>query len=147
MYKEKHILLSIQPRIVEEIISGEKKFEFRRKFSDLTKPEISNTVIIYCSSPVMKIIGSFVVKKFYHSDFDTLMKQVKANKEYEQRIANYLIDKTSCFAMEISELKLYEYPLSLGYLRNTYLGFVPGQSYRYLPGGIKNELISRNQSL
>jgi type I restriction enzyme S subunit len=139
-----YILLSIKPIIVDEIISGEKKFEFRRKFSDLTKSEINNTVIIYCSSPVMKIIGSFVVKNFYHSDFDTLMKQVKADKEYEQRIASYLIDKTSCFAMEISELKLYEYPLSLDYLRNTYPGFVPGQSYRYLPEDIKNELISKN---
>lgn len=147
MSEQKHILLSIQPKIVDEIISGEKKFEFRRKFTDLTNPEISNKIIIYCSSPVMKIIGSFVVKNFYHSDFDTLMKQVKADDKWEKRISKYLIDKTSCFAMEISELKLFDHALSLEYLRKSYPGFVPGQSYRYLPEDIKNELISKNHNL
>ena len=147
MKKEKHILLSIQPRIIEEIVSGEKKFEFRRKFPDLNKPDISNKIIVYRSSPMMEIWGSFVVKSFYHSDFDTLMKQVKADDAYNRRISKYLIDKESCFAMEISSLNIYNNPLSLEYLRNTYPGFGPGQSYRYLPEDIKLDLSAKNHGL
>jgi hypothetical protein len=56
----------------------------------------------------MEIWGSFVVKNFYHSDFDILMQQVKANDDYRARISNYLIDKASCFAIEISQLKVYK---------------------------------------
>ncbi|TMM47031.1 hypothetical protein [Colwellia ponticola] len=147
MPAEKYILLSIQPRIVEEIINGTKKFEFRRKFPDLDNSNISRKVIIYCSSPVMKIIGSFVVKNFYHSDFDTLMKKVKADDAYNKRISKYLIDKASCFAMEISELNIYDIPLTLEYLRKTYSGFCPGQSYRYLSEEIKSDLTAKNNGL
>jgi predicted transcriptional regulator len=35
---KKQILLSIKPRILEEIISGTKQYEFRKKFLDLNNP-------------------------------------------------------------------------------------------------------------
>lgn len=144
---DKYILLSIQPRIVKEIIDGEKKFEFRKKFPDLADSNISRKVIIYCSSPIMQIIGSFVVKQQFHADFDVLMNQVNADMSYRIRISNYFEDKSSCYAMEISQLKIYETPLPLNYLRIKYPGFCPGQSYRYLDNKITAELIEKNNSL
>jgi len=144
---EKHILLSIQPRIVEEIKNGSKKYEFRKKFPDLSKDNISNTVIIYCSSPVMKIIGSFKVAQYLNHDFETLMIKVNATNEYKERISRYLQDKSSCHAMEISQLKIYEEPLSLSYLRNNFPGFFPGQSYRYLEDQILKEIKIQNGSI
>lgn len=143
----KHILLSIQPRIVNEIIDGTKTFEFRKKLPDIRSAEhdnLSDTIIIYCSSPVMKIIGSFKVGKYFHSDFDKLMLDVGASASYKERICNYFKDKQSCHAMEITNLNLYKKPISLEELREKFPGFVPGQSYRYLDSKIKKLIIELN---
>lgn len=144
---KKDILLSIRPKIVDEIINGTKKFEFRKKFPDITDEAISNKVFIYCSKPIMKIIGSFIVKSYNHTDFDTLMMLVNASDTYKKRISNYFIDKESCHAMEISNLTIYEFPLSLDYLRKEFPGFCPGQSYRYLTPEIKERIRSLNKEL
>tara|TARA_R100001244_G_scaffold29260_1_gene28531 strand:- start:95318 stop:95755 length:438 start_codon:yes stop_codon:yes gene_type:complete len=140
----KHILLSIQPRIVNEIINGTKTHEFRKKMPNMISDNLSNTIIIYCSSPVMKIIGSFRVGKYFHSDFDALMIDIGATESYKKRIGNYFKDKQSCHAIEITSLNLYKEPISLGELRTKFPGFVPGQSYRYLDPKIKNLIIDLN---
>jgi predicted transcriptional regulator len=144
---KKFILLSIKPRIVKEIISGDKQFEFRKKFPDLNNPDISNKIIIYCSKPTMQIIGSFVARAYYHSNFDSLMARINASEHYKLRIGKYLEDKSSCHAMEISELNLYKQPLSLNYLRKEFSGFSPGQSYRYLDPLIKERIHSLNNTI
>lgn len=141
---EKYILLSIQPKIVKEIIEGTKKFEFRKKFPNLDEGNINKKIIIYSSKPTMKIIGSYIVKSYHHSNFDSLMSTVNATPDYETRIGNYFTNKYSCHAMEISDLKIYDTPLSLNYLRKAFPGFVPGQSYRYLDGLIVDNIFSLN---
>lgn len=140
----KHILLSIQPSIVNEIINGTKTHEFRKKFPNIRSNNLSDTIVIYCSSPVMRIIGSFKVGKYFHSDFDALMIEVGATDSYKKRIGNYFKNKQSCHAMEITSLNLYKEPISLGELRKKFSGFVPGQSYRYLDSKIKNLIIELN---
>lgn len=144
---KKHILLSIQPRIVDEIITGDKKFEFRKKLPNIKSEAISNTVVIYCSSPVMKIIGSFTIGRYFNSAFEKLMIDVGASRSYEHRISKYFKDKTDCHAMEITDLNIYDNPVTLEELRNRYPGFVPGQSYRYLDSKIKKLIIERNGRL
>jgi len=52
------VLLSIKPKYAEMILSGEKKYEFRRAI--FKKPGISK-VVIYASSPVSKVIGEFEI--------------------------------------------------------------------------------------
>lgn len=141
---ERYILLSIQPKIVKEIIDGTKKFEFRKKFPNLEEGNVNKKIIIYSSKPTMKIIGSYVVKTYYHSDFCSLMNKVNATTAYEARISKYFTNKDSCHAMEISELKIYDTPLSLEYLRKSFPGFVPGQSYRYLNNLIVDNILMLN---
>lgn len=51
--KQKNIILSIKPVFVDKILSGEKKYEFRRR---LGKVQINN-IYIYATSPVKKIVG------------------------------------------------------------------------------------------
>ena len=140
----KHILLSIQPKYVREIISGVKKFEFRKKFPDTSNNAISNRIIIYRSKPKMEIMGSFAIKRHLNSDFDSLMKKINADTAYIERISNYFPEKDSCHALEISDLKIYENPLSLNYLRKTYKGFCAGQSYRYLDPLILADIKKKN---
>ena len=131
---EKYILLSIKPRIIKEIISGEKKFEFRKIFPNLNEPgsKIENTIIIYSSTPEMKIFGSFRPKTFIADNFENLMVKVNAAPAYRERISRYFTNKENCHAMEISDLRIYENPITLKQLREEHNNFGPGQSYRYI---------------
>lgn len=50
---DKVLLISIKPKFAEKILSGEKTFEFRKR---LPKEPV-DTMLIYASSPVQRIIG------------------------------------------------------------------------------------------
>lgn len=52
------ILLSINPKYVRRIMCGEKKYEFRKS---LCKKKVDK-IIIYSTSPVMKVVGEAVVE-------------------------------------------------------------------------------------
>lgn len=52
------VLLSIRPEHVENIFNGSKRFEFRKiRF----KKDVSE-IVIYCTHPVMKVVGKATVK-------------------------------------------------------------------------------------
>ncbi len=55
------ILLSIKPEYAEKILSGEKRFEFRRI---LPKNKEVKKVVIYATMPVGKVIGEFEIADF-----------------------------------------------------------------------------------
>ena len=52
------LLMSINPEHVENILSGEKRYEFRKT---RCKEDV-DTILIYSTSPVMKIVGEVEVK-------------------------------------------------------------------------------------
>ena len=47
------ILISIKPQFVEKILSGEKRFEFRKSIPNKTV----NKILIYSSHPVCAVVG------------------------------------------------------------------------------------------
>lgn len=53
------ILLSIKPKYVEKIVSGEKKYEFRKT---IFKREQVDTIVVYSSGKVGKLIGEIKFK-------------------------------------------------------------------------------------
>lgn len=133
----KSILLSIKPKIVKEMLSGEKVYEFRRSFPDLnSRNDISKVIFIYESKPTMAIIGSFRVAEYIRMDFDSLMTTIQANDNYKKRIGKYLVGKDICHAMQISDINLFAKPITLEEIRGKIGAFTPGQSYRYLPDNI-----------
>lgn len=52
-----NVLLSIKPKYVDEILSGAKRYEFRR----VIFRKSVETIYIYCNSSVKRIVGSFTV--------------------------------------------------------------------------------------
>lgn len=54
------VLMSIKPKYADKIFNGEKKFEYRKK---IWKRKDVDTVIVYASAPVSKVIGEFDI---YH---------------------------------------------------------------------------------
>ena len=57
MRKKKSILLSIKPTYAESILSGRKRFEFRKR---LSKSNIDK-IYLYASAPVKRIVGEVQV--------------------------------------------------------------------------------------
>lgn len=53
------ILLSINPQYVERIMCGEKKYEFRK---NICKRKVDK-IVIYSTSPVMKVVGEAEVEE------------------------------------------------------------------------------------
>lgn len=73
--------MSIKPQYSQAILCGEKTIEFRRVFSE--EAAQCRRVIIYESSPTMKIVGSFVVGRVDRGDDFDLGGKVAAEAIWE----------------------------------------------------------------
>lgn len=62
------ILLSINPRYVEKILSGEKKYEFRTR---IAKRKV-DSILIYSTAPVKRVLAEVTVKKVLKGSPDEL---------------------------------------------------------------------------
>lgn len=62
------VLMSINPEYVEKILSGTKKYEFRKS---KCKREVSE-IIIYSTAPVSKVVGKVKVKNIIEENLDML---------------------------------------------------------------------------
>ncbi|HHY80857.1 MAG TPA: ASCH domain-containing protein [Thermoanaerobacter sp.] len=68
------VLLSIKPEYVEKIFKGTKRFEFRKvKF----KRNDVNKIIIYSTSPVMKVVGEAEITGIIENTPSELWEQTK----------------------------------------------------------------------
>lgn len=119
-------ILSIKPDFVEKILSGEKKFEYRKK---IFKQPV-DTVVIYSSSPVQKFVGEFTVSNIVHSDILDVWKETKSESGISYNYyRKYFSKHKEAYALEISDLKIYETPINP---TDIISDFKPPQSYCYL---------------
>lgn len=105
-----NVLLSIKPKYVEEIINGNKLYEFRKSL--FKNRDDLNLVYIYSSSPVKKIIGAFTigdVVKGCPKDLWVKFKDVSGIEENE--FFKYFADKENGFAIQIEKLDIFETPI------------------------------------
>ena len=77
------VMISIKPEFADKIFTGIKKYEFRKV---LFKNNDIDTVIVYASSPVQKVIGEFKIKRIISDAPYSVWLQTKMysgiNKEY-----------------------------------------------------------------
>ena len=128
-----NVLLSIKPRYVEKIISGEKKYEFRRT---IFRDGQSNSIFVYSSSPVRRIVGEMVIDSVLSAHPRKLWEQCKefagiAKKEFFQ----YFEGKEEAYAIKIRKMLLFHFPIEPRRIKND---FVAPQSFYY----IRDELMS-----
>lgn len=104
------ILLSIHPEFVEKIISGEKRFEFRRVIAK-RKPD---KILIYSTSPICKIIGEAEIETIITGKPENVWSETKkfsgVKKEY---YVEYFMNKEVAFAYKLKNVKEYSVPKSL----------------------------------
>jgi len=118
------VLLSIKPEFVQKIISGEKKFEFRRK---IFKKDVES-VIIYASSPWKIVIGEFTIDDIIESELNLLWEKTHKYSGIEEDFFwQYFKGTKYGYALKIGKLQLYDSPIMIDIL-----GVKPPQSYVYI---------------
>ena len=99
------ILMSIKPEYVDKIFSGEKKYEYRKR---LCKEKI-DTIIVYSSSPIQKVVGELKIKQVLYDKKNVIWN--KTNKYggiTKIKYDNYYENCGYVVAYEIEKAILYE---------------------------------------
>lgn len=121
------VLLSIKPKHVRKIISGKKRYEFRKV---IFKDRSAREVYVYSSSPVKKIIGKFWVGQILKGHPEALWEQVK---DYSGLTRDdffaYFSGKDVGYAIEIVNFVRFDDPIDPKILNPD---FVAPQSFCYL---------------
>ncbi|MCX8656462.1 ASCH domain-containing protein [Gilliamella sp. B2894] len=121
------VLLSIKPEFVTKILSGEKRFEFRKNIS---KNKSVKTIVIYATMTVGKVVGEFDIDYVISDNPDLVWEKTKKYAGISKRFYDaYFEQKQQAFAIAVGRVTQYEEPKPLNYLGNN---IVAPQSYRYL---------------
>jgi predicted transcriptional regulator len=106
------ILLSINPKHVENIFNGTKKYEFRK----IRCKENIDKIIIYSTAPIMKVVGEAAVEEVLEgSPADVWQKTKKnsgINKSFYQKYYN---GREKAIAYKLKDIVKYESPRELSY--------------------------------
>ncbi|MBQ2887207.1 MAG: ASCH domain-containing protein [Alphaproteobacteria bacterium] len=99
------ILLSIKPEFADKIISGEKKFEYR---THVPIKDV-NTIVIYSTTPVGKIIGEVQVAGVISGAPSSLWEKTKKSAGISRsKYREYFRGRKVAYAFELGEIKKFE---------------------------------------
>lgn len=104
------ILLSINPQFVDQIIKGNKKFEFRTKVARRKVDKI----IVYSTNPVKKVLAEVEVKSVIAAkpkDLWGLTQQFAGVNKYF--FEEYFQDRDVAYAYELGDVEVYDTPKEL----------------------------------
>lgn len=120
------VLLSIKPQFAIKIFDGTKKFEFRKS---VFKNSNINTVIVYASSPMQKVIGEFTIDEIMEEEPEALWEMTKKHSGITKDFFDeYFFNRDRAFAIKVKDTTRYKEPKEL---RDFDLNFAP-QSFVYL---------------
>lgn len=125
------MLISINPKHVENIFNGTKKYEYRKI---RCKREI-NKMIIYSTYPIMKVVGEAKVEKILEDSPTKIWEETKKysgiNYEFYK---NYFKNKEKAVAYKLTEVIKYDNPKKL----SSYGIKNPPQSFIYIKQIVEN---------
>ncbi|MBU1312051.1 MAG: ASCH domain-containing protein [Gammaproteobacteria bacterium] len=121
------VLLSIKPEYAEKILSGEKRFEFRKA---LFKNKDVKTVVIYATMPVGKVVGEFEFDGVVSGTPKVVWSQTESYSGISQDFfEEYFEGREMAHAIKVGNVIRYREPLNLSMIVPN--GLAP-QSYRYI---------------
>jgi predicted transcriptional regulator len=119
--------MSIKPKYADKIFSGEKKWEYRKKIPNIIANH--DTIVVYASSPVKKVIGEFSVQYILSYPVNMIWYQTG---QWGGVTAEEFLDYFKCaeiaHAIKIKERVLYMKPRPL----SDYGITRPPQNFMYL---------------
>lgn len=120
------ILMPINPEYVDEILAGRKKYEYRKTKA---KRNNVNKMIIYSTSPIMKVVAEVDIKEILEEDPETLWKMTRDESGISKDFYNkYYKNKSVAIAYKLGSIKIYDKPKDL---KDIGIKYVP-QSFIYL---------------
>lgn len=129
------VLLSIKPEYVEKIFSGTKKFEFRKV---LFNDKRVNTILVYSTMPVGRIVGEFQIKKIHQDSPEGLWSKTKEHAGIDGAFfLQYFGSRKRAFAIEIGCVTLYDQPIDP---KTVFTKFTAPQSFFYINEPMTNQL-------
>lgn len=129
------ILLSIKPQFAEKIFGGSKSFEFRKRVHKNAKV---NTVVVYATKPVGKVVGEFSVSEVHRDSPAKLWKRTSMRSGISRPyFDSYFEGRTHGYAIEVGTATLYENPLDL---KDVVASGCAPQSFLYLPPDTRPKL-------
>lgn len=103
-----NVILSIKPKYVEKILSGEKRYEFRKR---IFKKDVDR-VFIYATSPIKKIVASFVPGEIVEDTPEDMWNRFgDISGTSKEDFFDYFKGKEKGFVIEIKELETFKEPL------------------------------------
>lgn len=97
-------IFSIKPKYVSQIIDGTKKYEFRK--CKLARPV--DTIIIYATAPISKIIGEFHVSEILVDSPNVIWNKTQFYSGLnEDEFFSYFCNCKRAIAYEIQEVMIY----------------------------------------
>lgn len=121
------VLLSIKPEYANKILSGEKRFEFRKV--SFTNASVK-TVVIYATKPIGKVVGEFEILDIYSDSPSKIWEKTKKHAGVDKNFFDsYYEGKRIAVAIAVGEVQRYKNPIELAELGGSSLA---PQSFRYL---------------
>lgn len=104
------ILISINPEYVEKIISGIKKYEYRKRAA---KKDIDK-IIIYETVPVKKIVAEAEIVEVLAMNPSELWEKTKNESGVTKEFFDlYFKDKKIAYAYKLGQISVYDEPIQL----------------------------------
>lgn len=120
------ILMPIKPEYVDEILAERKKYEYRKikaKRNNIDK------MIIYSTSPIMKVVAEVDIKEILEEDPEKLWEMTKNESGITKDFYNkYYKNKNTAIAYKLGKIRIYDKPKNLDDIG---INYVP-QSFVYL---------------
>lgn len=119
-------ILSIKPLYVEQIIKGNKKYEYRKY---IFKRNIKR-VYVYSTYPEKKIVGYFNFEGYIKDSPDNIWNKTRSYSGIDKNSYDeYFKDRDIGYAINIKSFNKFKEPLDPKEIFGT---FIPPQSYKYI---------------
>lgn len=120
------ILMPINPEYVDEILSGNKKYEYRKIKA---KRKNIDKMVIYSTSPIMRVVAEVDVEGIIEASPEKLWEQTKEYSGITKDFySKYYKNKEIAIAYKLGNIKVYDKPKKLCDIG---INYVP-QSFIYL---------------
>lgn len=130
---KKAIMIAIQPLWADEILSGNKKWEYRRVTMNVIP---GDRLLLYASGNIHAIVGEAVIEKVLNEPVSLLIEHTKDEVlEKEEHLRKSFAGHEVGHAIKIRAPLRYETPLTLVFIRQHVPNFVPPQSFYYVKEG------------
>ena len=107
---KKRIVISINPQHVKNILSGIKKYEYRK----IAARQDVSSIIIYETSPIKRVVAEAEIVEVLMMSPEELWQQTKDASGIDKQFFNkYFAGREVAYAYKLGEIKVYEQPRSL----------------------------------